>query len=214
VKVVLVRIASAMLKFLTLARISSLPSRHMLEMKILLQSGVGVGVGVLDGVGVFDGVGVLVSVAVLVGVEVLVGVGVLDGVGEGPAVAGRPITRAVRNCSTIPSRFEVRCRSGQMVLIIGVISGWSKSMATITRSPGSPASSAGVQFAAIGTFESDSKKPTPDLLEQTVTLKNPGSPTVATVSSFNMATAPAVATSLIDGILAPSSCGSVVHGPP
>jgi len=167
------------------------------------QSGVGVGVGVLDGVGVFDGVGVLEGVAVLVGV------------GDGPAaVAGNPTTRAVRNCSTIPSRLAVRCRSGQMLLIIGVIKGWSKSIETITRSPGPPGSSAGTQVAAVGTSESGGRSATPVLLEQISTLKYPGSPTVVTPEFFRIATEPALATSLMEGILAPSSCDSVTQGPP
>ncbi len=65
-----------------------------------------------DGVGVFEGVGVLVAVDVLLGV----------GVG-GAAVAGKPTTRAVRYCSTIPSRLALRCNFGQRLLIMGVING-------------------------------------------------------------------------------------------
>ncbi len=152
------------------------------------------GVGVLEGVGVFDGVGVVLGVMVLVGV------------GEGPAaVAGRPITRAVRNCSTIPSRLALRCKFGQILLIIGVINGWSKSIETMTRSPGPPGSSPGTQVAAVGISGSGGSSATPALLEQTSTLKYPGSPTVVTPEFFRIATAPIFATSLIEGIRAPSS---------
>lgn len=110
-KCVVVRNAAAKLSFSTFPLTSS-PLMYKFWKKILLHSGVGVGVGVFEGVGVLEGVGVRLGVAVL------------EGVGEGPAaVAGSPITRAVRNCSTIPSRFAVRWSLGHIELTSGVISG-------------------------------------------------------------------------------------------
>jgi hypothetical protein len=114
-----------------------------------------VSVGVTDGVGVSVCVGVSVGVT---GVGVSVGVtGVavsVGGIGVGvnvgtESVAGRPTTRAVRNCSTIPSRLAVRWILGHQPLRTGTIKGWSKSTVTRTRSPGPPASSRGVQSADV-----------------------------------------------------------------
>jgi hypothetical protein len=71
-------------------------------------------------------VSVLVSLAVEVTVEVRVSVGgrVSLGVNEGKEiVAGRPTTRATRNCSTIPSLFAVKCNFGHIELMIGAIKG-------------------------------------------------------------------------------------------
>ena len=77
-------------------------------------------------VGVMVGVTVPVSVGVAVadgtGVSVLVGVMVAVKVGMA-MVAGRPTTRATRNCSTMPSRLAVRCSTGNHWLRTGTISG-------------------------------------------------------------------------------------------
>ena len=91
---------------------------------MLLQSGSGVLVAVRVIVEV--PVSVLVSVCVRVIVEVRVSVGgrESEGVNEGKEiVAGRPTTRATRNCSTIPSLFAVECNFGHSELMIGAISG-------------------------------------------------------------------------------------------
>ncbi len=53
--------------------------------------------GVVEGVGVCVEVGVEVAVADGVGVKVSTAI-----------VAGKPTTRATRNCSTMPSRFDDR----------------------------------------------------------------------------------------------------------
>ncbi len=95
-----------------------------------------------------EAVGVVVIVAVWVTVAVKVGM---------EMVAGRPTTRATRNCSTMPSRLAVRWIFGQVELRIGAISGWSKSTVTITRSPGPPPSSTGWQSAGVLVFESEGK---------------------------------------------------------
>jgi hypothetical protein len=82
---------------------------------------VSVGVNVSVGVGVSDGVRVGDGVFVSVGVCVRVGDGV--SVGGTAMVAGRPSTRARRNCSTIASRRAVRCREGHQLLRMGAMSG-------------------------------------------------------------------------------------------
>src|SRR3989304_4679378 len=101
-----------------------------------------------------SGVGDTVGVELVVGEAVVVGVS--DGVGGGGGgagkggarrVAGRPPTRAVRNCSMIPSRLATRCSCGQTELMIGTISGCSKSIVTETRSPGPPGCSNGSHSA-------------------------------------------------------------------
>jgi len=91
---------------------------------MLLQSGVGVNVGVRVMVAVPVSVLVSVGVKVIVEVEVSVGGRVSLGVNEGKEiVAGRPTTRATRNCSTIPSLFAVKCNFGHHELMIGTING-------------------------------------------------------------------------------------------
>lgn len=84
--------------------------------------------------GVDEGVGVCVEV----GVEVDVGNGVAVKVGT-EIVAGKPTTRATRNCSTMPSRLDVRWMFGNAEPRMGTMSGCSKSTVTETRSPGPPA---------------------------------------------------------------------------
>ena len=113
------------------------------------QLGVGVFVGEAVAVGVAEGVKVGVAVLVLVGVGVAVAVPV-----GAKGLIGTPITRAVRNCSTIPVRCARRWRSGQNWVRIGVIRGCVKSIDTMTVSPGSPALSAGVQVEAEGVLVS------------------------------------------------------------
>src|SRR3972149_5410111 len=127
---------------------------QMLVRTMSLQSGVGVRLGDEEGGGVKVGVSVSVLVGMSVGVAVGGAVGVSVGMGEGVGVkvgrgrvAGRPTTRAVRNCSTMPSRLAVRWIIGHQELRMGTINGWSKSTVTLTRSPGPPASSRGVQSA-------------------------------------------------------------------
>src|SRR3972149_4559933 len=163
-----------------------------------LQSGVGDTVGeavvvaVSDGVSVDVGVSVSVGVGVSDGVGVSEGVGVSDGVKDGvgvkvgaPMVAGRPTTRAVRNCSMIPSRLATRCSCGQTELMIGTISGCSESMGTATRSPGPPGSSNGSHSAGMKDAWSEGQRmksgvggssPAASRLEQTVMVKKPGWP--------------------------------------
>jgi len=75
---------------------------------ILLHCGVGVVVGEAVAVGVADGV--TVGDGVKVGVDVGVAVAVPVGA---KGLIGTPITRAVRNCSTIPVRCARSWRSGQ-----------------------------------------------------------------------------------------------------
>ena len=144
----LVRITAATLPFETVTRRSS-PTMLAPPTLIRLQFGVGVTVGEAVAVGVAEGVKVGVGVRVLVGVKV----GVAVPVGA-KGLIGIPITRAVRNCSTIPVRCARRCRSGQNSVRNGVISGWLKSIDTMTVSPGSPAFSAGVQVEAEGVLVS------------------------------------------------------------
>jgi hypothetical protein len=118
---------------------------------------VAVGVIVVVGVSVIVGVSVSVSVGVSVAVDVIVAVEVMVGVEDAVAVnvgrtmvAGRPTTRATRNCSTIPSRRADSRRLGHHMLSRGVIKGWSWSTVTDTRSPGRPALSPGAQSADEG----------------------------------------------------------------
>ena len=113
------------------------------------QLGVGVAVGVLLGVG--EGTGVLVGTGVSVGTGVKVSVGV-GGVVK--AAIGRPKTREVRYCSTIPVRCARRCMSGHTDEIMGALSGWVNSTVTITVSPVSPACSPGAHWETDGTFGS------------------------------------------------------------
>jgi hypothetical protein len=127
---------------------------QMLVRTMSLQSGVGVRLGEEVGVGVSVAVEVVVLVGVSEGMGVSLGTGVSVGMGDGVGVkvgrervAGRPTTRAVRNCSTMPSRLAVRWIIGHQELRMGTINGWSKSTVTLTRSPGPPASSRGVQSA-------------------------------------------------------------------
>jgi hypothetical protein len=138
-----------MLLLVTLTRRSSPPAITALPTEIEPQLGVGVLVGLLVGVGVLEGVKVGVGELVFVGVGVAVAVPV-----GAKGLIGTPITRAVRNCSTIPVRCARRCRSGQKLVRIGVISGWSKSTETMTVSPGLPACSLGAQAEAVGMLES------------------------------------------------------------
>jgi hypothetical protein len=108
-------------------------------------------VGVLVVVPVSVGVEVSVGVKVIVPVEVLVGVSVLVEVAVEEAIEvgmfPEPSKRDTRNCSTMPSRREVRCSCGHHVLKSGTISGWLKSTVTQTLSPGSPAWSVGEHSA-------------------------------------------------------------------
>ena len=72
-----------------------------------------VGEGVIEGVvvGVSVGVGVMVGVSVMVGVWVQVGA---DKIGP-----DTPITRDVRNFSTMPSRSALMVTEGQILLNMG-----------------------------------------------------------------------------------------------
>ncbi len=122
---------------------------------------------------------------------VIVGVYVCVGVNVGTAiVAGRPTTRATRNCSTIPSRRAVMCRCDHQTLRIGVISGWSWSTVTETRSPGPPGCSVGVHVAETWLFASDGVYTTPGEEEQTVIFKYPGVSSVVTAGSTHSPAAP------------------------
>ena len=108
VRSVWTRYAAAVLSFLTLLIRTLSFEMVMAGTVILLHCGVGVAVGEEVAVGVAEGVtvgvGVLVFVAVGVAVAVPVGAN---------GLIGTPITRAVRNCSTIPVRCARSWRSGQ-----------------------------------------------------------------------------------------------------
>jgi len=98
-----------------------------------------------SGVGVRVDVEVIVGVKVEVGVDVIVGVGVMVGVsvqvGADKIGPETPITREVRNFSTMPSRSALNVTDGQILLNSGRKNGCSCSTWIFTRSPGPPASS-------------------------------------------------------------------------
>ena len=97
------------------------------------------------GVSVIVGVNEGVNVNVAVGDGVIVGVGVMVGVwvqvGADRIGPETPITREVRNFSTMPSRSALRVTDGQILLRSGRKNGCSCSTWIFTRSPGPPASS-------------------------------------------------------------------------